>query len=856
MPSGISLSASVLVGNNQPVDAKYGPYASTAAALADIPVSMRYQGLTVGISAATGVKEYWFRSGTGDVDLVEKVTAGSIPTDQIIEDTYSNLMNLYNSGSLITGKYYKITDFRLTWWDYTENSYVGPDIPITSGLTNGGRYLLRSKGTTTDSQLGAIGATTSVGSAFTYNGAACQGSATVVPVVLGQEIRADQIEPLIIFAATNRQFASVAYSTIHPEDIIYYEFNTSLGWGNRFGVGFSILPNSRGWIYRRIGHQYTGIIGEYKAGIVDAPYDWRHMTFSCRRMDLSSIPEWTTSGTYQPGQIVRYREKLFTPTQDNTTGRYNENGFLIDSPPDYLRQSWDSGRLYAVGDEVWYVAKPGVDTNATALAGAVKHYRKTSSGAAGVLPTDSSVWTEASLLSDFDWFTRIDPNGGGREEINTLNFWSWIPLSPFVEGRTYFPTSERQGFGEGTRLFHGYTKIGSRLPNDETPFSMWGVSNGSGTPKYSQFYGKPRLSWNWDILDPNAGAVGVPWDYTTRAQKPTFASDPTSNAAPVTWSRDPDYSHRSGVGRASAYVRHSDNITLGSLGNVFYGYCSYINIPGPTSSHNVFKGGFSGITAKEGFSYNLMSTGDTLTCGYGFYNNKCAYRFEGNKFGDSCAANIFGSVYRQNTTGNRFQCNVFGWGSSNNIFGNEVIYNLFAGLVDLNIFENVIAGNKLGFYTSANTVGSAFTNNELKGFARSIINSGNNNKCSYIFWNNIISENIDNCKFYNFQKNSCTALDNCDFTGEAVYNRFYDEVAYLTAGNYFTLNSVGRVFGTTVGASFAYNNVEPNLLMSVETLTASALYGNSYHKRLVRTSNNSRRVVYFDGNGAQQSIAF
>ena len=72
--SGIELSAGIVVGANKPVDAKYGPYASTAAALADIGLTLRYKGLTVGIETGGQVTEYWFRDGVTNSDLVEKIT--------------------------------------------------------------------------------------------------------------------------------------------------------------------------------------------------------------------------------------------------------------------------------------------------------------------------------------------------------------------------------------------------------------------------------------------------------------------------------------------------------------------------------------------------------------------------------------------------------------------------------------------------------------------------------------------------------------------------------------------------------------------------------------------------------------
>jgi len=76
MPSGIQLSAGIVVGVNKPIDAKYGPYASVAAALADIGATLRYKGLTVGIETNGSVSEYWFKDGTTNANFVEKSLGG------------------------------------------------------------------------------------------------------------------------------------------------------------------------------------------------------------------------------------------------------------------------------------------------------------------------------------------------------------------------------------------------------------------------------------------------------------------------------------------------------------------------------------------------------------------------------------------------------------------------------------------------------------------------------------------------------------------------------------------------------------------------------------------------------------
>ena len=80
MPTGIELSAGIVVGAAKPIDAKFGPYASTAAALADIPAALRYKGLTVGIETSGQVAEYWFRGGTADADFVLKNPTSSFIT--------------------------------------------------------------------------------------------------------------------------------------------------------------------------------------------------------------------------------------------------------------------------------------------------------------------------------------------------------------------------------------------------------------------------------------------------------------------------------------------------------------------------------------------------------------------------------------------------------------------------------------------------------------------------------------------------------------------------------------------------------------------------------------------------------
>ena len=196
MPTGIELSAGILTGTNKPVDSKYGPYATTAAALTDIPAALRYQGLTVGITTASGVVEYWFKAGVANADFVEKTTTGGVPAGAlIISKTYAELKTLKDANQLVPGQWYKITDFQLKWW----NQSINHTVVLTS------------------------------------------------PVV----------EPLNVFSIAVNKFSPIAYSDLYPTDTIYYDFDavTSYNWGQINNT--TPITGIKGLIFRRIDNKWN-----------------------------------------------------------------------------------------------------------------------------------------------------------------------------------------------------------------------------------------------------------------------------------------------------------------------------------------------------------------------------------------------------------------------------------------------------------------------------------------------------------------------------------------------------------------------------------------------------------------------
>jgi hypothetical protein len=260
----ILLNDNIQIEAGKHIDNKYGPYNNLASVLTSIPSFKRARGLTVGVIEGGLLKEYWFKEGTNNSDLVEKITSAQSGGGGVISKTYAELKTLKDASQLVSGQWYKITDFQLKWWNQSKN-----DVRVITSF---------------------------------------------------------EIEPLIILAISNNKFAQNAYSELYPKDTIYYGFDDA-----PFATpesNYSSIPNAHGWISRRISDGSAS---------VDAPYDWRHITWNCCRLDLSSFPEWSATATYNRRQIVKFNNKLFISLENGnlnnaTDGvRVDASGNLSDS---------------------------------------------------------------------------------------------------------------------------------------------------------------------------------------------------------------------------------------------------------------------------------------------------------------------------------------------------------------------------------------------------------------------------------------------------------------------------------------------------------------------------------------------
>jgi len=166
------------------------------------------------------------------------------------------------------------------------------------------------------------------------------------------------IEPIVVTAITANKIASLAFSTVHPSDVLYYDWNAA-NWTNDafYSDGGTIIAGWRGVITRRID----------TANNTNCTFNSRAMTF--RRFALTA-PSYNASTTYNRGAFVRFgaRNNCFLCIQDGTVGvsptsDYSKwckilDGENIIARPFYLFNSAGHDFDFPIADDFWTFTLP------------------------------------------------------------------------------------------------------------------------------------------------------------------------------------------------------------------------------------------------------------------------------------------------------------------------------------------------------------------------------------------------------------------------------------------------------------------------------------------------------------------
>ena len=228
---------------------------------------------------------------------------------------------------------------------------------------------------------------------------------------------------------------------------------------------------------------------------------------------------------------------------------------------------------------------------------------------------------------------------------------------------------------------------------------------------------------------------------------------------------------------------------------------------GQEYANNVFAGGFVVSNNSSSLFYNNTFSGGEVYSntfsGGEVYNNKFRGKVYNNTFsGGEVYSNTFsGDVYNNTISGNVY---------SNTFSGGEVYNNTFSGYVYNNTFGNVYNNTFSGYiYTNTFSGGDVF-NNTFSGYVRSNTFSG------YIYTNT--------------------------FSGDVRSNTF--------SGNVYTNTFSGNISNNTFTyTGFLKYVTIADVLQSktINVVTYPFLFNTDYKKEILKGSNGSNYIRYFDG---------
>lgn len=478
------------------------------------------------------------------------------------------------------------------------------------------------------------------------------------------------IEPLNVLAIATNKFSNMATSDLYPNDIIYYDFEEVYARGMLYG--YTSIVGFKGWITRR-----NDMVRQ-----IDIPYDWRHITVNCCRPDLSSVPEWSSTVTYNRYDVVKVNNKLYYCMYSNNTDTPTPNG---DSWRSFT--AFNEGLTYFPTDETFGFRAWKPDGNYLIN-----------------LPADISTRTQKYI---FD-------TGGAESSSGTNGYTNFSNVK--IEGKSYSNIFLING---------GNIKIGSALLNligancydleagNDFSYNIisqncegnklgdsfqWNKTN-SGNHSSLQFKGNIFISSTSEnllgVMQNNRFNVGTYYNY--------FSNNPTTNniidnsfygnTLPFTMRRNivgPSFYNNDLCLSRDMY----DNAIIGNFYHNTITYGSFFN--------NTIYNSFYSNTINGGFYQNTIQTfcfnNTFLDAYYNTIGTQCHYNniggnFSQNVIGDSFSFNIIGANFFQNNIGSTFRGNAVGtnfyYNNIENEFKNNTISNYFRrNTIDSSVIES------------------------------------------------------------------------------------------------------------------------------------------------------------------------
>jgi hypothetical protein len=237
--------------------------------------------------------------------------------------------------------------------------------------------------------------------------------------------------------------------------------------------------------------------------------------------------------------------------------------------------------------------------------------------------------------------------------------------------------------------------------------------------------------------------------------------------------------------------------------NVFHGSFVVSNTSSAAFYSNTFSGYVTNNTFSGGDVYSNTFSGEVNTntfSGYVYDNTFSGYvnnnTFSGDVNSNTFSGNVFSNTFNGGVTSNTFSGNV-----SITTFSGQVIVNTFSSYVYDNTFSGEVYQNIFGGYVYSNTFSGNVTNNTFSG---------------YVYSNT--------------------------FNGHFIVNTFSGNVYINTFSGYVTNNTftyTGQLRYVTIADALQFK--------TIDVVTYPFLFNTDYKKEILKGSNGSNYIRYFDG---------
>lgn len=184
------------------------------------------------------------------------------------------------------------------------------------------------------------------------------------------QIDSGSVEPLLVFAISNSELFKIAYSKAYPEDEIIYELED---YASNPNPADTTTQTRTGYISRRIDRMRD----------IDIGWDFRSIKWRAYKLDLSSVPAWSSATTYgkftQAGTLAGtyaiYNNKIYySKIANNISGTFNSANWTLACSYD-LSATYFTGNVLTMGgrltlnpDKSSYIPQPTF-TNSLTSAG-------------------------------------------------------------------------------------------------------------------------------------------------------------------------------------------------------------------------------------------------------------------------------------------------------------------------------------------------------------------------------------------------------------------------------------------------------------------------------------------------------